>query len=170
MTDDRQKPYEPKKLSSRHYALMRELASGTAIGVALKLHGYSTSRGSVVINSPRFKAELEKMTQKINNISVEADGNRKSELVRAKHKLDLEIYKSLEKLVSLRDMGVSEAVQLKSATEILDRAGLNKIEKVQLEASMEVSESLVFALGLLEKKDDGAERKPDRVVEAETVG
>jgi hypothetical protein len=53
------KPSAIKRLTERHHALARNLASGMPIGEAAVLQGYSLSRVSILQNDPAFNELLE---------------------------------------------------------------------------------------------------------------
>ena len=149
-----EKYYQPKKLSPRHYAIMRELIAGTNQTTIARLFRMTINRINVIVNCPRFKEAYEVVKREIESKFIDSEGNRQTEITRARTKLDNEIAPSIKKVVELRDGAKDERVQLGSATQLLDRAGVQKVEKVAIvHGEMEVSDNLVFALGLREVKN-----------------
>ena len=145
---------QPKKLNPRHYVLMRELLSGTPLGLAAKITGYTLNRASIIANTNRFKDELKRMQNEIGNRFIEAEGTKQSQLDEGRKLVDREVVRSVRKIIDLRDGAASEEVQLRSSAQILDRAGLSKVEKVILKGEMDVSKDLIFALTLCKKEKE----------------
>lgn len=138
----------PQTLSPRHYALMRELVSGTSPGVAAEIMGYTLSRASIIVHSVLFQEGLKKMREGVEDKFKEVEGERHITVQQGRRLIEEEALPSIQKIVELRNSADSEVVQLKSATEIADRAGLNKVDKVLVQAKIDVSKSLIFALDL----------------------
>jgi len=135
----------PKRINSRHRALMRRLVAGIPLSEAAEELGYDVQRASLIANSPLFKEEKKRMEEEIKGEFVKSEGSKvQSDLVRVR--LKEEALESLETLVRLRDRASSERVRQLSAIEILDRAGIKASEKMEAEIVIDASEGLINAL------------------------
>jgi len=145
----------PKKLSSRHRALMRRLLAGMTLKEACQELGYSEGRASLIVNSPLFQEEMEKMRKEIEGKFVEAEGEKiHIDLVRERLKrLSEKAVEALEDCLSDR----SGSVRVSAAKEILDRSGLVKEEKGETDLYVHPTPGLIEALKTLGKvlKEDG---------------
>ena len=151
-------PYTDKqlrKLSPRHYALMREFIAGTPNSTIKKIYGISDSRLSIIKNHPRFKEEMDAMRKEVGERFMDNEANRPASLAQARELIEKEVYDSVKEIISLRNNSPADEIRLRSSMQILDRAGLVKVEKVRVESRMDVSDNLVFALGLKGKEDGG---------------
>ncbi len=136
---------EPKKLSSRHRAIMRRLIAGHSLKEIAEEFGYTPSRLSIIVNSTLFKKEKERMEKEIEKQFVENEGSKvQTDLVRAR--LAEEALPSLETIVSLRDTAQSEKVRQASAFDILNRAGYKEPIKVEASGQVEVGDGLANAI------------------------
>lgn len=136
---------QPKHLNHRHLALLREINAGTKLQDAAKVLGYTLNRASIIMHSPQFQFELNRLRSETEtkHTDLQASDNF---VERARTLLIREVEPSIKKVVALRDCAESENVQATCALEILDRVGLNRVEKVKIDAKMNVSEDLIFAL------------------------
>jgi len=153
----------PKKINSRHRALMRLLLSGYQLSDACRTLGYSLARASLVSNSPLFKEEMNRMAEDIKKEFVETEGSKApSDLIRVT--LKEEAGESVQTLIRLRDRAQSERVQQLSAIEILDRAGYKAPEKMEHDVTVEAGQGLVDALQLvvqeMRKKNEASTGQP----------
>jgi hypothetical protein len=138
---------QPKHLNHRHLALLREINAGTKLQDAARIHNYTLNRASIIMHSPQFQTELIRLRTEteVKHTDLQASDNF---VERARTLLINEVEPSIRKVVKLRDCAESENVQATCALEILDRVGLNKVEKVKIDAKMNVSEDLIFALNM----------------------
>lgn len=152
-----EKYYAPKKIKPRHFVLMRRLLAGLTLSQAAKECGLTVSRASIIVNTIRFQALMKAELEHLQDCFCKAEAS-KSTVNKARDTIMLEASKSIDKIVELRDSAESAKVQLDSAVEILDRAGLVKTDKVQAKVEMDIPDSLAFALELSMKK---AEKKKE---------
>jgi len=151
----------PAKLNSKHRQLMRLLAIRTPMDEAARESGFTLLTARQVASSPFFKQELNKLQDAMDGVLVdEVKFNFRT-------RLEGEIKESIETLVKLRDGAESEQVQMKSAAELLDRAGVKTADKFEGSMTME-ADGDVFAMlqtALREMRGKGKESekvgKPD---------
>jgi len=152
---EEEKYYQPKKLTPRHLALMRELLCGTKQKDISRIFGITQSRISIIVNSPRFKQEMENMKVELASKFTTKEANKDSVVDSARKILDKEVTNSLNTIIEIRDgTGVNDDVRLRASGTLLDRAGIVKIEKLKVESKMDVSENLLFALRLGQKSKE----------------
>jgi len=151
---------QPKKLLPRHRALMRKLISGKELPVAAEELGYSYGRAVIIAGSPLFKAEMERMQHQVKNEFVNAEAKREIEdpTRRTLHDTANEAARTLRGALS----DESGSVRVRAATDILDRTGYVKEEKITADVLVEPGPGLINALErvLNKRKVDDAEVQP----------
>ena len=146
----------PKDLSSRHRAAMRmQIAGHTNQDIAKEL-GFNEQRLSVIMNSPLYTEEKEKMERDVKREFVEAEGKKLAMDTTAKI-LDEGTEKAAQTLVASLDAGGSVGVS--AAKDILDRGGYAKEEKIRANVFVEPSQSLI---DMLERVGTSATTKSDK--------
>jgi len=147
---------EPKKLTSRHRALMRRLLAGMTLKEACEELGYSLSRASVIVNSELFQEEMRRMQEQLDNRFVECEGEKATvEMVRERlEKLSAKAVQTLEQCLN----SLSDNVRVSAAKEILDRSGFVKKERQEMDVYVQPTPGLIEALKQL-TEDGGAEQK-----------
>lgn len=138
---------EPIELSGRHRALMRRLISGMSIGEACEELGFSSSRASVVIHSPLFQAEMQRMREEMAEgfVEAEADRGQISADPTRKYLQDSAEMAALTLKGALSDDNVT--IRVNAAKDILDRTGYAKEDKLKAKVLVEPSQSLVDVIG-----------------------
>lgn len=146
----------PKSISSRHRAVMRlEIAGHTNNDIANDL-GFNVQRLSVIMNSPLYKAERDKMASDIKRVFVDAEGKKLSTDPTA-ILLDGGTERAAKTLIGALD-DVAGNVRVNAAKDILDRGGYVKEEKVRANVIVEASDSLVEMLSRIkDSKKEGDE-------------
>lgn len=134
------KYWEPKELRERHRIAIRLHACGMTNNRIAETLGYTPSRISIILNDPRAEAVRMEMsslvTDNLDNIGL---------------RLQFYAGEALTEVVDLMRGADSEGVRQKSAFDILDRAGYNKIEK-HISATTNIPEDKVAQLlGTLEE-------------------
>ena len=134
----------PKEMSSRHRSVMRmEIAGHTTNDIASEL-GFNVQRLSLIMNSPLYIEEREKMERDVRREFVEAEG-KKLAMDKTHQTLADNSNKAAKTLVgALDDEG--GGVRISAAKEILDRTGYVKEEKVRANVLVEPSQSLIDML------------------------
>ncbi len=134
----------PKTISSRHRAVMRlEIAGHTNNDIAADL-GFNVQRLSVIMNSPLYKAERDKMASDIKKVFVEAEGKKlTTDPTAVLLSEGTEI--AAKTLVKALD-DIAGNVRVSAAKDILDRGGYVKEEKVRANVIVEASDSLIEML------------------------
>jgi len=129
---------EIKVLLPRHRALLRLIVLGRTLSDAAEELGYSVSRASVIVNSPVFIAEQEKMEKELDEKTVESTAEVREDIKRA----------AVEAARVLREELKSDSgpVRVSAAKDILDRAGVQKEEKLRVNAFVEPSEAFIAML------------------------
>jgi len=149
---------QPKRISPRHRALMRRLASGMQPRDAAEDLGFSLARVSIVINSPLFQEELKLMQEEINSEHAKAEANRiTADPVRAL------LSESAIKAARTLDGALSDgagAVRVSAAKDILDRNGYAKEDNVNMRHSVEPSEALLNLLSRMTSEHGRAPISP----------
>lgn len=136
--------YQPKALNERHRVLMRALATGHKLIEAAQIAGFTLGRASVVASSPLFKSELERMRASMNQAVVEKSAEQ---FVGGARKVIFEnLEKAARKVVEKLDSGESDSIQLKAASDLLDRAGIREKEKVEMTSTHITIDSATLAL------------------------
>ena len=141
---------QPKRINTRHRALMRRLLSGMTVGQAADDIGMNRGRASVIINSPLFQAEMKEMSEDIKREFVESEGHDIQKcLAEAREKLMQASPNAAQVLVD----GLSnEKERQLSAKEILDRVGVKGKEEFRGSVQVEAGPSLAAALEQLSKR------------------
>ena len=153
----------PDKLSPKHYSLMRKLIAGKSLQVAAQELGYSYERASIIKMSPLFKEEMEKLQADVKEKFSEAEG--KSEVFdktrKQLHGSSLKAAKALE--AALDDENVHG--RIRAASDILDRTGYGKEDKLKADVLVEPSQGLINMLNRVMGKDkkDGPESEGGEV-------
>jgi len=143
---------EPGKIGPRHRALMRRLAAGMRLQEACEDIGFSISRASLVVNSPLFKAEMEKMQDDLNKGFVEAESEKIS---RSADPTRIALSESAE--VAARTLrhaldDENPTIRVSAAKDILDRTGYAKEDKIKAKVLVEPSQSLIDVLSRVTKE------------------
>jgi len=107
--------WEPQKLTPRHREIMRRLLEGAPRLVIAEEMGLSPQAITIISTSHLFKAELAKM-----------ETNADFQVIRRAEDLSNE---ALDTLKNMMRFAKSEAMKLRAADSILDRAGYAKVEK-----------------------------------------
>jgi len=107
--------WEPQKLTPRHREIMRRLLEGAPRLVIAEEMGLSPQAITIISTSQLFKAELAKM-----------ETNADFQVIRRAEDLSNE---ALDTLKNMMRFAKSEAMKLRAADSILDRAGYAKVEK-----------------------------------------
>lgn len=134
----------PDKINLRHRALMRRLVSGMTLSQACEDLGYSLPRASVIVNSPLFKGEQEKMAKNVDKGFVDAEAGRL-----AADPTRLALDNSKEKAVKTLKGALDDHsgnVRVSAAKDILDRTGYAKEDKIKANILMEPSQGLLDML------------------------
>lgn len=158
----------PNKINLRHRALMRRLVSGMTLSQACDDLGYSLARASIIVNSPLFKEEKEKMAREVEAGFVDAEAGR---LTSDPTRLALENAK--EKAARTLDGALSDqsgTVRVSAAKDILDRTGYGKEDKIKANVLMEPSQGLLDMLTrVMGGKNGSSKSTPDRKGEEGSV-
>lgn len=134
----------PDKISSRHRALMRLLVSGWTLSKACDALGYTVARASVVVNSPLFKEEKDKMEDALKKGFISAEAGKLSTdptRVALNETRDMAV-KTLKGALSDQ----SGTVRVSAAKDILDRTGYAKEDRIKANLLVEPSQSLLDML------------------------
>ncbi len=141
---DNVKKLHPKEMSSRHRVAMRmEIAGHTTNDIANEL-GFNVQRLSVIMNSPLYKDEKEKMERDVKNAFVEAEG-KKLNMDKTAQLLDEGTERAAKTLIGALD-DTTGSVRVSAAKDILDRGGYAKEEKIRANVFVEPSPSLLEML------------------------
>ena len=135
----------PKALNGRHRALMRKLCAGITLKVAAEELGMCYQSAMTVNRSPLFQKEIKRMQEQIDQLFVAGEAD-KDQIYTVRERIKSESPASLDKLLKLRDNAESEGVQERVSMDLLNRAGLKAVEKVEVDATVEVGESVADAL------------------------
>lgn len=144
----------PKKVNSRHRALMRRLISGMTLTQACEDVGYSITRASIVVNSPLFKDEMSRMEKDVKEGFVDAEAGKLSvdpTRVALNEAKDLAV-RTIKGAMS----DASGSVRVNAAKDILDRTGYGKEDKVNANVLVEPSQSLLDMLSRVMKGKNGS--------------
>lgn len=134
----------PDKISSRHRTLMRLLISGRTLSQACEELGYTVARASVIVNSPLFKEEKDKMEKELGKGFVEAEAGK---LSADPTKVALNDAKEIAvKTLKGALSDPSGTVRVSAAKDILDRTGYAKEDKIKANVMVEPSQSLLDML------------------------
>jgi len=134
------KPWSPKRLRQRHKLAIRLEACGMTNNQIAEHLGYTPSRISIILNDPRADEIRAGMS------SLVAD-NLDDIALRLQHYAG----EALTEVVDIMRESTSDTVRQRSAFDILDRAGYNKIEK-HISATTNISDKQVAQLlGTLEE-------------------
>ena len=131
---------QPLKLAPRHRALMRRLVGGAKLQDVCEDLGFTVVRASVIVNTPLFQEEMERMEKGIDREFVDAEANKASDATRKV------LYEASEKAARTLDGALNdESVQARvsAAKDILDRTGYAKEDKIKAEVLVEPSQSLL---------------------------
>ena len=150
-----EKYYQPKKLSPRHLAIMRELLCGTRQKEISQLFSITPNRLSTIINSPRFKEKMGEMKNTLTEKFTTKEATKDSVVDKARKIIEDNLEEGVRNVVDImKDVKTSPDVSLRASTVLMDRGGLVKMEKVRVEGKMDISENLKFALSLPKKNED----------------
>lgn len=134
----------PDKISSRHRALMRLLVSGWTLSNACDALGYTVARASVVVNSPLFKEEKDKMEDALKKGFIDAEAGKLST-----DPTRLALNETREMAAKTLKGALSDPsgnVRVSAAKDILDRTGYAKEDKIKANVLVEPSQSLLDML------------------------
>jgi hypothetical protein len=161
---------QPDILSSRHRAAMRmEIAGHTPQDIADEL-GFSIQRLSVIMNSPLYKEEKEKMARDVQREFTQAEGKKLAMDSTAKVLRDATL-KAARTLEGALDRSDQPSVAISAAKDILDRGGYQKEEKVRANILVEPSQSLIDMLNRTASAGAGTPKpEPDIKDEGEGGG
>jgi hypothetical protein len=112
---DQWKKWEPQRLNSRHREIMRRILEGSNETQIAEQMGLSRVAVCLVVTSPLFRAELEKM-----------EAERDDAVISRAEALSNE---ALDTLKNQMRSAKSESIRNRAANDILDRAGYSKVEK-----------------------------------------
>jgi len=129
---------EVKVLLPRHKALMRLLVRGWKLTDAATELGYSLSRASVISNSSVFVDARERLESEVDEKVVESMIEVKDDLKRTAA--------DAVKVLKTELKSSKEHIRISAAKDILDRAGIVKEEKMNLNALVEPSEAFISML------------------------
>ena len=151
---------QPDRITPRHRALMRKMAGGMTLSDACYDMGFSISRASVIVNSPLFRDELDRMTKKINDDFTQAEAEKSGDPTRLVLSEGSE--KAAKTLLGALDND-NTAARVNAAKDILDRTGYAKEDKGKMNVVVEPSQSLLDVIGRIgkEKKVETDESDPD---------
>ena len=146
----------PQKINSRHRVIMRLLASGMSNLEVAEAVGCTAQTVCNAKSSPMFQAELELLQVQIKSsfsekrAEMEAGGDARQVLLGAQ-------LRAAQGLVGMIDApSISPGMRMKAQTEVLDRTGLQKIEKIEVGAKIMATEGLeqMLLANLGGKKDE----------------
>ena len=146
---------EPNQIKSRHRALMRRLIAGMTLSQACEDIGFTVSRASIIVNSPLFIAEKEKMEADLNEGFVSAEAERSTLKVESADPARQTLSDSAEKAARTLK-GALDAenplVAMSAAKDILDRTGYAKEDKIKAKVVVEPSQSLIDVIGRINEE------------------
>lgn len=149
---------QPKRIHQRHRALMRKLIAGVTLKQACEELGFSVSRASLIVNSPLFQAEMERLEEEMKNKFVEAEAEKDradaADPVRT-FLVDsaLDAARTLKGALSDANTGT----RVNAAKDILDRTGYAKEDKLKARVLVEPSQSLIDVVGRIVEEKGGGE-------------
>lgn len=146
---------QPDKITPRHRALMRKLVSGMTLSDACDDIGFSITRASVIVTSPLFKAEMERMQADVDGRFAELEAEKSGDDTR-KILSDTSEEAARTLKGALSDMNV--AARVNAAKDILDRTGYAKEDKIKANVLVEPSQALIDVVNRIVKEKDA---KPD---------
>lgn len=145
---------QPKRLMPRHRALMRKLIAGKTVRDAAEELGYTEHRAGIISRSPLFIAEKERMEAGVDKEFVEIAAAKDVEDMTRKQLKDSTL-KAAETLKGALDDD-STSARIRAASDILDRTGYMKEEKVRTDVLLEAGPGLLNALArVMAKEEDG---------------
>ena len=152
------KALEPDKIGPRHRALMRRLAAGMRLQEACDDLGFSISRASLVVNSPLFKAEMEKMQVDLNKGFVEAEAEKVSRSADPTRIVLSDAAEVAAKTLKHALDDENPTIRVSAAKDILDRTGYAKEDKIKAKVLVEPSQSLLDVVSqIVEDRSKGSE-------------
>lgn len=110
--------YQPKRFNSRHRAVCILLAQGFRNAEIAEITGYSESRVSTIKNDPRAAAVI-----------VEAEQEFMSSLGDVASKIEALAHEAVDAAADVMRETRDDAVKLRGAFGLMDRAGYGKIQK-----------------------------------------
>lgn len=149
--------YIPKKgLSPRHREIMRRVAVGERqCDIAADMH-LSERALSIIVNSPLFQAELEKMMEKIDQTVYDAMG----ELV----KLQPDAVEAIQSSITQTDLPV---LRFNAARDLLNRTGVNVPKEYHVTKDQRSYEELLTQVRIKYQHDEVTKRLPEDEEEEE---
>ena len=128
----------------RHRALMRKLLGGKSTTEAAEELGLCRERAYIIVKSPLFVQEMEKMRADLNKEFIESQAKQElSDPTRKElSESTLEAAQALKEALASKDVNAV----IRAAANILDRTGYGKEEKVKTEILVEPSQGLLNAL------------------------
>lgn len=151
---------EPDRVTCRHRALMRKLVSGMTLSQACEDIGFTVSRASIIVNSPLFQAEMERMEKDLASAFVEAEAERGSNSVDSTRILLGETAEIAARTLKGALDDENATVRVTAAKDILDRTGYAKEDKLKARITVEPSQSLVDVISRIVGERSGKETVP----------
>jgi hypothetical protein len=148
---------------------MRELISGATKQEAARRTGFTPARISVLLASPLFKAEMERMQHEVEAVYVEAEGGKQT-VSDYRGRLLGEAGKSIDHIVKLRDSSQDERISQRSAMDILNRAGITppavegRAPDIHIEVGVHVQQLLEAVRDMVQEGTVLEGKCPDGVV------
>lgn len=140
--------YAPNELSPTHFHMIAMRAAGMRPGEIAKALGYSNSRVSVILNDPRAKQLVSRMT---------GDVLREFQLDVGEQIVSYAA-EAAETVAGLMRMAESEQVRLSASKDILDRAGYKPKEVVtHMHAEIDHEDAQRILTALRESKEKAPE-------------
>lgn len=133
-----------EELKSNHRQLMRELISGKRVKDAARACGMSARQASAVKNSELFQVEMERMQARIDNLFVEEEVG--ASVAQHRERLRRLVPAALDAIEDRVRDGENPSQQLMSAKEILDRSGMQTVERSEVEVKVDAGDNLFSLL------------------------
>jgi len=157
--------YSLAEIKPHHREIARRLVLGQKASDICRNLAMSTSRMSIIINSPLFKLELKRLEEE-----------REREVISVKKALDEIAPVALETIERTMYMAAEEDLRFKAASDILDRAGYGKINKTDINfkgrmdhSSLTLDEIKVLIQERLQRVQQSEEEEVQRAIEASTI-
>jgi hypothetical protein len=138
---------EPDKVTPRHRALMRRLVSGMTLTQACEDLGFTVSRASIIVHSPLFQAEMQRMESDLRVGFVEAESDKIVNSGDETKKLLMETAEMAARTLKGALSDDNATIRVSAAKDILDRAGYAKEDKLKAKVTVEPSQALVDVIG-----------------------
>ena len=156
-----------KSISPRHRALMKKLLAGKTRKEAGEELGYCEHRLYVIINSPLFIQEMEKLEADMDKEFIESQARQELDLTRKElNEATLEAAQALKEALASKDINAV----IRAAANILDRTGYVKEEKVTGNILVEPSQGFINALRRIKEEKDARGHRDIIDATADSVG